>query len=88
MKEIIERAVQTAKEHNEAIHTFINVTLKEHFGSDTINAEQWFEAQRLIDEQKFYDRGHLILKVLREYCGIDAKMNMQSNEILLPSEYR
>lgn len=72
-----------AKAHNESIDTFVNVTLKEHFGSDKINAGQWFEAQRLINEQKFYEKGHDILMVIRAF-GIDCKMNMQSNKLHCP----
>lgn len=74
---------EMAKAHNESIDTFINVTLKEHFGSETINAEQWFEAQRLINQQNFYDKGHAILIVLRT-IGIDCKMDMQSNKLVCP----
>lgn len=72
-----------AREHNEAVDRFCNTTLKEHFGSDKINAEQWFEAQRLIGEQNFYDKGHDILMVIRAF-GIDCKMNMQSNKLHCP----
>lgn len=74
---------EMAKAHNESIDRFINVTLKEHFGSDTINAAQWFEAQRLINQQNFYDKGHTILVVLRT-LGIDCKMDMQSNKLVCP----
>jgi hypothetical protein len=74
---------EMAKAHNESIDRFINITLREHFGSDTINAEQWFEAQRLINQQNFYDKGHTILVVLRT-LGIDCKMDMQSNKLVCP----
>lgn len=77
------KLVEMAKAHNESIDRYINITLKEHFGSDTINAEQWFEAQRLINQQNFYDKGHTILVVLRT-LGIDCKMDMQSNKLVCP----
>lgn len=70
-----------AKAHNESIDKFINVTLKEHFGTDKINISQWFEAQHLIKEQNFYEKGHAILVVLRT-IGIDCKMDMQTNKLV------
>ena len=72
-----------AKDHNENIDHFVKVTLKEHFGSETITASQWFEAQRLIRQQNFYKRGYAILKVLRSF-GIDCKMDMQSDKLHCP----
>ena len=72
-----------ARAHNESVDTFINVTLKEHFGSDKISIEQWFEAQRLVKEQNFYEKGHAILTTLRCF-GIDCKMDMQSNKLHCP----
>ena len=77
------RLEEIAKAHNESIDTYINVTLKEHFGSDTITPSQWFEAQRLINQQNFYDKGHAILVVLRT-LGLDCKMDMQSNKLVCP----
>ena len=61
----------------------INVELRDHFGSDKINASQWFEAQRLINAQNFYEKGHNILECLR-FIGIDCKMDMQSNKLHCP----
>ena len=72
-----------AKAHNESIDTYINVTLKEHFGSDKISVDQWFEAQHLIKQQNFYKKGYSILKVIRAF-GIDCKMNMQSDKLHCP----
>ena len=72
-----------ARKHNEQIDHFINVTLREHFGSDEIPAEKWFEAQRLINEQNFYEKGHDILVILRAF-GIDCKQNMQNNKLHCP----
>ena len=66
------KLAEMAKAHNESIDNFINVTLKEHFGTDTLNVTQWFEAQELIAQQNFYDKGHAILVVLRT-IGIDCK---------------
>ena len=72
-----------ARKHNESVDAYINVTLKEHFGSDKISAEQWFEAQLLIKQQNFYEKGQSILKVIRAF-GIDCKMNMQSDKLYCP----
>lgn len=72
-----------AKVHNESIDHYVNVTLKEHFGSETITASQWFEAQHLINEQNFYQKGHAILEVIRAF-EIDCKMDMQSNKLHCP----
>lgn len=77
------KLAEMAKAHNESIDKFVNVTLKEHFGTDTLNVTQWFEAQRLLGQQNFYDKGHAILVVLRS-IGIDCKMNMQSNKLVCP----
>lgn len=83
----VQNLIAKAKAHNEAIDTFINVTLKEHFGGEKINVSQWFEAQRLISEQDFYNRAMAILKPLRS-AGVDVKINMQSNKIYIPYSYR
>lgn len=72
-----------ARQHNESVDRYVNVTLKEHFGSDKISVDQWFEAQRLINAQDFYGKGHAILTVLRAF-GIDCKMNMQNNKLHCP----
>ena len=72
-----------ARQHNESIDHFINVTLKEHFGSDKISCEQWFEAQRLIKEQDFWTKGHNILKVIRAF-GVDCKINAQTEKLYCP----
>lgn len=77
------KLAEMAKAHNESIDKFVNVTLKEHFGSDTLNVTQWFEAQRLVRQQNFYDKGHAILVVLRT-IGIDCKMDMQSKKLVCP----
>ena len=50
------KLAELAKAHNESIDAFIHVTLKEHFGTDTLNAAQWFEAQDLISRQGFYKK--------------------------------
>ncbi len=81
--EQINNLTNLAKAHNESIDTFINVTLKEHFGSETITFGQWFEAQHLINEQNFYKKGYAILEVIRGF-GIDCKMDMQSNKLHCP----
>ncbi len=72
-----------AKAHNESVDKFHNVTLKEHFGSDEISLEQWFEAQRLINGENFYKKGHNILLIIRAF-GVDCKMDMQSNKLYCP----
>lgn len=73
---LIEKAIA----HNESIDTYINVTLRNHFGGDKINLSQWFEAQQLIRAQNFYDKGMEILRELKA-AGIDCKMDMQSNKL-------
>lgn len=75
--------LKKANAHNESIDHFIHVTLKDHFGADTLNMKQWFEAQHLISEQRFYDKGYPILEALRA-TGIDCKMDMQSNKLHCP----
>lgn len=82
-KEQTEQLANLAKEHNANVDKYINVTLKEHFGGDTINMGQWFEAQRLIKGQNFYEKGHSILLVIRAF-GIDCKMDMQSDKLHCP----
>lgn len=72
-----------ARQHNENVDHFLNVTLREHFGGDEIRLDQWFEAQRLINAQNFYEKGHEILTVLRAF-GIDCKQDMQSNKLHCP----
>lgn len=81
--EQLQSLVDMANTHNQNVDHFINVALKEHFGSDKINASQWFEANRLISEQHFYERGMIVLNVLRT-LGFDCKMDMQSNKLHCP----
>lgn len=78
--------LKLAHEHNSSIDTFINVTLREYFGSDTVNAVQWFEAQQLINKQHFYEKGKELQNCIRGQ-GYDCKMDMQSNKLLLNGEY-
>lgn len=75
--------IELAKRHNKKIDEYVNVTLREHFGSDTITVSQWFEAQRLIQQQDFYRKGMCVLRALRNY-SIDCKMDMQSNKLHCP----
>lgn len=82
-KKDIKKLIKLAKAHNQRISDFINIDLAAHFGGTKVSPMQWFEAQRLINEQHFYQTGMTILTALRDE-GIDAKMNMQSNEIVLP----
>ena len=72
-----------AQRHNQAVDHFVNVTLRNHFGSDTITVSQWFEANHLIQAQDFYKKGMCILRPLRAH-GIDCKMDMQSNKLHCP----
>ena len=78
--EQVQTLVDLAIDHNQKVDHFVKVELKEHFGSDKITASQWFEAQSLIQNQRFYERGMTILNVLRS-IGIDCKMDMQSNKL-------
>ena len=76
-----------AREHNESIDRFFDITIKERFGDGEMTAgmflNQWFEAQELINQQCFYEKGHAILNVLRA-LGIDCKQNMQTNKLYCP----
>ena len=81
--ELVAAYAAMARTHNDQIDKFINVTLKEHFGSDRITAQQWFEGQRLINAQNFYKHGHAICCALRD-LGVDCKMDMQSNKLVCP----
>ena len=81
--EQVTKLAELAKAHNDSIDHFINVTLKEHFGTDKLNVTQWFEAQDLISRQCFYKKGHAVQEVIRAF-GIDCKMDMQSNKLHCP----
>ena len=78
-----EEAIKRIKEHNESIDTYINSTLAQELGAKDgkISMNQWFKAQSLINEQKFYEKGMTILQELRNE-GFDVKMNMQSNKLV------
>lgn len=72
----------TITAHNNNIDTFFDVTLVNYFGSDRFtDIAQWFEAQRLIGQQNFYEKGREIMEIVRAY-GLDCKINMQSNKLV------
>lgn len=77
----IETFVQKAIQHNTSIDHFTQVELPKHFGGNKVTLSRWFEAQRLINEQNFYDKGMVILKEARAN-GIDVKMNMQTYKLI------
>lgn len=81
MKEIKAAFELLARDHNDKIDYFTRVTLFEHFGSNKIKPEQWFEAQALIKEQNFWEKGLAIVEAARAQ-GLDFKINAQSNEII------
>ena len=81
MKEHVKDLEAKAIAHNQSVDNFINITLRDHFNGDKISAQQWFEAQRLIKEQDFYEKGRIILLALRAF-GFDCKMNMQSEKLV------
>ena len=81
MKEHVKDLEAKAIAHNQSVDNFINITLRDHFNGDKISAQQWFEAQRLIKEQNFYEKGRIILRTLRAF-GFDCKMNMQSEKLV------
>lgn len=78
-----EKLIQEALHHNEKVDNYRNVDLKNHFGSDTITPEQWFEAQRMIKAQGFFDSGLKIVRALQK-VGIGAKINALSEKIYCP----
>lgn len=77
---LIEKAIA----HNESVDTYINVTLRNHFGGDKINLSQWFEAQQMIRRQNFYEKGMAILHELKA-AGLDCTMDMQQNKLHNPA---
>ena len=76
--------IEQAIAHNKSVDDYINITLRNHFGSDHITPRQWFEAQRLIREQNFAEKGRAILKQIRAY-GIDCKIDGQSDKLHYPA---
>lgn len=70
--------------HNKSIDDYINIELAKELNAKDgkISINQWFKAQQLINEQKFYEKGMAILNDLRNQ-GFDVKMNMQSNKLVL-----
>lgn len=78
--------ITKAKAHNEAIDNYINVTLRDHFGSDTITVSQWFEAQQLIRKQNFYEKGKAIQDEAKQY-GLRFLMDMQSDKLVIPNSF-
>lgn len=77
---LIDRAIA----HNKCINDYINITLRNFFGGDKITPSQWFEANELIRQQNFYEKGCAILDEIRA-LGIDCKIDMQSNKLHYPA---
>ena len=78
-----ETFIKEALFHNYSVDRFVNYDLRKHFQGVEISPAQWFEAQRMINEQRFYEKGIVILRVLRSF-GIDCKINAQSNKLVCP----
>ena len=76
-----QEAIKKAEAHNKRVNRYREVDLVKHFGKDTINAEEWFEAMQLIRKQNFYESAKAILPELRRY-GFSAAINMQSETIV------
>ena len=76
-----QEAIRKAEAHNERVDRYREVDLVKHFGKDTINGEEWFEAMQLIRQQKFYESAKAILPELKRY-GVSAAINMQSETIV------
>ena len=76
-----QEAIKKAEAHNKRVNRYREVDLVKHFGKDTINAEEWFEAMQLIRKQNFYESAKAILPELRRY-GVSAAINMQSETIV------
>ena len=75
--------IKMIKEHNDSIDSFIHGELAEKLGAKNgrISFEQWFIAQKLINEQNFYDKAMVLLNKCRD-DGFDVKINMQSNKLV------
>lgn len=84
--EIIENLIKAARMHNEEVDRFLNEGLREHFGETVESIGKWFDVQAFIAEQNFYDKGTMWLKLLRSY-GIDCKMDMQNNKLVINGMY-
>jgi len=69
--------------HNDSIDNYININLSKILNAKDgkINLTQWFEAQELIRQQNFYEKGRKIQIELRA-AGYDVKMNMQSYKLV------
>jgi hypothetical protein len=69
-------------QHNNKIDKFINEEIPEQLKikNKRMSPEQWFQAQRIIGEQHFYEDGKKIQDNLRAK-GYDIKMDMQSNKL-------
>lgn len=77
------RTIEVVEKHNKEIDDFINIELAKKLNAKDgkITMEQWFTAQKYIQEQDFYNKGMAILKELK-LQGIHVKMNMQSNKLV------
>lgn len=74
---------------NSTIDNYMNEVLpvqlglkKNKNGEYRASANDWFRAQRFINEQNFYHRGMAVLELLRAE-GFDCKMNMQDHKLVL-----
>jgi hypothetical protein len=81
-KEMVKALVEAA---NAAIDNYMKyqlpVDLGYEVGRTEFPIEDWFRAQKLIEEQGFYKKNYELLKTLRA-AGFDVKMNMQTNKLV------
>ncbi len=70
------------EKHNNEIDGFIYGELSEKLGAKNgkIRLDQWFKAQELIKEKRFYEKGMDLLKLFRD-DGWDVKIDAQSNKL-------
>lgn len=76
--------VEILNQHNKKIDDYINGELSERLGAKNgeVTLDKWFEAQKLLKEQNFFEEAKNLQKALRD-IGKDVKMDMQSNKLHL-----
>lgn len=79
------QVIQIIKAWNRRIDRFITEELPDLLGypegTTEIRMTEWFDAQRIIREQNFYETGREIQMGLRN-AGFDVKMDMQSDKLV------
>lgn len=84
-----EQAENAIKAWNEKIENFMKVDLPKlleekgvRVKNGKIAMNDWFKAMQIVNDQKFYEAGHVIQMELRN-AGHDVKMNMQDHTLVL-----